>query len=215
MSTEEQVMSDPKPRTAGSAARPGEISIEAAARGLAAATSRPLGLGAWREVSRTGTLAGDPDPDSTAAGFVRRWHQHLAVAMDLPMERLSPGEQRLPELVTAWLDLARRTAAVRQHVAATGGPRAAAETARQRALLAGLLGEDLAALDQPEPARRALELLDRMAAVAAAEDAAGRVLRPARRALLPWAHPEQVRQRRWLACPLSRLVGRMRPAPLA
>lgn len=150
---------------------------------------RPTALGAWREVSRTGTLAGDPDPDSTAAGLVRRWHQHLAVAVDLPLERSEPGEDRLPELVRAWLDLARRTEAVRRHLAATSGPRATAEAERQARLLAGLLAEDLALMGAPAPLRSARDLLAEMAAVAAAEDAAGRVLREARRSLLV-AEPE-------------------------
>lgn len=145
---------------------------------------RPTSLGAWREVSRTGALPGDPDPDSTAAGLVRRWHQHLAVAIDLPMERLEPGADRLPELVRAWLDLARRTESVRRHVALTSGPRAAAEAERQARLLAGLLAEDLALMGAPAPLRSAHDLLVELAAVAAAEDAVGRPLRDARRSLL-------------------------------
>lgn len=148
------------------------------------AVARPLGLGAWREVSRTGALPGDPDPDSTAAGLIRRWYQHLAVAIDVPMERLPPGEDRLPELVRAWLDLARRTEPVRRHVALTSGPRASAEAERQARLLAGLLAEDLALMGAPAPLRSARDLLAELATVAAAEDAAGRVLRDARRSLL-------------------------------
>lgn len=169
-------------------ARPAEPTIAEAARRMAEAP-RLLGLAAWREVARTGALPGDPDPDSTAAGLIRRWHQHLAVAIDLPMERLAAGEERLPELVGAWLDLARRTAAVRAHVAATTGPRARAEAVRQAELLAGLLAEDLAVMGAPEPRRSAHDLLREMAAVAAAEDAAGRVLRDARRALLGGPRP--------------------------
>jgi hypothetical protein len=163
--------------------RPTEISFERAARGLAAA-GRPMPLGAWREVSRTGTIGGDPDPDATAVGLIRRWYQHLAVAIDVPMERLSPGPERLQELQTAWLDLARRTQPVRAHVAATSGARALAESSRQRTLLVGLLAEDLAAVGAVEPQRSAADLLDEVAAVAAAEDAAGRVLRGDRRSLL-------------------------------
>ena len=168
--------------------RPAEPVVHEAARRLAALTSearsRPSALGAWREVMRTGTLVDDPDPDSTAAGLVRRWHQHLAVVIDLPMERWAPGEQRLPELVGEWLDLARRTEPVRAHVAGTAGPRAQAELARQRSLWAGLLAEDLAALGAPEPERSGLDLVEQLEAVAAAEDAAGRVLRDARATLL-------------------------------
>ena len=160
-----------------------EVSYQRAAEGLARA-GRPLPLGAWREVARTGTIAGDPDPDATAVGLVRRWYQHLAVAIDLPLERLAPGPERLQELQTAWLDLARRTAPVRRHLAATSGPRALTETARQRTLLVGLLAEDLAALGAADPQRAAVELLGELAAVAAAEDAAGRVLREVRRSLL-------------------------------
>lgn len=195
--------------------RPAEPSYEQAARRMATA-SRPLGLGAWREVTRTGTLARDPDPDGTAAGLIRRWHQHLAVGIDLPMERHAPGAERLPELVTAWLDLARRTAGVRAHVAATSGPRAIAESARQGALLTGLLAEDLAALGAPEPRRSAADLLQEIAAVAVAEDAAGRVLRNARRTLLGAGDPAAGAPAppfRRLLCRLSdRLTARPRPA---
>ena len=160
-----------------------EISYKRAAQGMADA-GRRLGLGAWLEVSRTGALPGDPDPDGTAAGLVRRWHQHLAVAIDLPMERLAPGPDRLPELITAWLDLARRTERVRTHVAATSGPRATTEAARQRALLAGLLAEDLALMGAPAPLRSALDLVAELAELAALEDAAGRPLPRLRRSLL-------------------------------
>jgi hypothetical protein len=186
-----------------------EISYERAAQGMAQA-SRPLGLGAWREVSRTGTLAGDPDPDSTAAGLVRRWYQHLAVAVDLPMEQRQPGEERLPELVTAWLDLARRTPEVRAHVTVTGGPRTAAESARQRDLLAGLLAEDLALLGAVHPRRAAVDLLTELAEVAAAEDAAGRVLKRARLAVLGGA--PQAPAVPWHERVLERLAGWLHPA---
>jgi hypothetical protein len=185
-------------------ARPADPVVAEAARRLAG-TARPLGLGAWREISRTGALPGDPEPDVTATGLVRRWHQHLAVAIDVPMERLSPGEDRLPALVAAWLDLARRTGNVRRHVAATAGPLARAEALRQRTLLAGLLAEDLAVLGAVDPRRAALDLLGEMEQVAAAEDASGRELRSARRALLPTAEAPRPRMR-------CRLVGRLRPA---
>jgi len=185
-----------------------EISYERAAAGLARA-GRPLGLGAWLEVSRTGTLPGDPDPDSTAAGLVRRWHQHLAVAMDTALERLSPGPDRLPELVLAWLDLARRTANVRAHVAATGGERTTAEQERQTRLLAGLLAEDLALLGAPEPHRSALDLLALLAEVAAAEDEAGRPLKALRRSVL--GEQAQERAVTWR----DRLAGWLHPVPAA
>lgn len=163
--------------------RPAEPSIEEAARRMAAAT-KPMALGAWREVTRTGTLTEDPDPDGTAAGLVRRWHQHLAVVIDLPMERYAPGDERLPALMTEWLDLARRTARVRSHVAAVGRGRTAAEAARQSALLTRLLADDLAVLGAVDPARSAADLVRSLAEVAAAEDAAGRVLPDARAVLL-------------------------------
>lgn len=200
--------------TAGRAAPQAEPTIAEAARRMAGATA-PTALGAWREVARTGRLVGDPDPDRTAAGLVRRWHQHLAVAIDLPMERLAPGEDRLPELIAAWLDLARRTGAVREHILATGGPRTAAETVLQRELLAGLLAEDLAVLGAPLPRRSAMDLLTELASVAAAEDAAGRVLRSARAELIgaTGATPEPVRTR--LERTIDRLVGRLRPASVA
>lgn len=190
------------------APRSEQPSFERAARGLAAA-GRPLGLGAWREVSRTGSLLGDPDPDSTAAGLVRRWHQHLAVAIDLPMERLAPGEERLPALVTAWLDLARRTQRVRAHVATTAGARTAAESARQTALLARLLGEDLALMGVPEPGRSALDLLSEMAAVAAAEDEAGTALPRLRAGLL--GTPDAAARRAWRDR-VARLTCRLHPS---
>lgn len=190
-------------RTPQPAHQPAQPSIAEAARRMADAP-RPLGLGAWREVSRTGALHGDPDPDGTAVGLVRRWHQHLAVAIDLPMERLEPGPDRLPALLAAWLDLARRTEPVRAHVAATGGPRAEAESRRQSALLAGLLAEDLALMGTPEPRRSATDLLGEMAAVAAAEDAAGRELSSARRALLGAPAPVAASWRTRLACLLHR-----------
>lgn len=166
-----------------------EETVVADAARTFAGSARPTALGAWREVSRTGALPGDPDPDSTAAGLIRRWHQHLAVAIDLPMERLEPGEDRLPELVRAWLDLARRTEPVRRHVALTSGPRATAEAERQERLLVGLLAEDLALMGAHAPLRSAHDLLSELAAVAATEDAAGKELRGARRSLLG-AEPE-------------------------
>lgn len=193
------------------AAPPAEPTISEAARRMAEA-GRPLGLGAWREVMRSGALPGDPDPDATAAGLVRRWHQHLAVVIDLPMERWAPGADRLPQLLTEWLDLARRTAPVREHVAAHGGARTQAEQARQRALLARLLAEDLDALGAPSPQRSAADLVQQLEQVAAAEDAAGRPLAEARRTLVgsTGAVPP-ARQRTGL---LDRLVHRLRPAAL-
>ena len=174
--------------------RPAEISYERAAAGMATA-GRRMPLGAWREVSRTGTIAADPDPDTTAVGLIRRWYQHLAVAIDLPLERTVPGSERLTELQTAWLDLARRTAPVRAHLAATSGPRALAEGSRQRTLLAGLLAEDLAVVGAVEPQRAALDLLGELTAVAEAEDAAGRVLRDARRSLVGGQEPRTLLDR--------------------
>lgn len=204
-------LTPPSPRRS---TRPAEPSYERAARRLATA-SRPMALGAWREVTRTGTLADDPDPDSTAAGLIRRWHQHLAVVIDLPIERCAPGAERLPKLVTAWLDLARRTAAVRAHIAVSAGQRAGVENARQSALLADLLAEDLAALGALEPRRSAADLLQEIAAVAAAEDAAGRVLPDARRSLLGAAGPAFAaaapRSRRLLC----RLTAGLRAAPVS
>jgi len=183
---------------------PREEGVVAEAARRMAGAARPLNLGAWRQVARTGALPGDPDPDGTGVGLVRRWHQHLAVAIDLPMERLEPGPDRLPALLTAWLDLARRTEAIRAHVAATGGPRTRAESERQTLLLAGLLAEDLALMGAPEPRRSALDLIGELTAVAAAEDAAGRVLRSARRTLLGTSRREAPSWRDRLACLLHR-----------
>jgi hypothetical protein len=167
---------------------------------------RPLGLGAWREVSATGALAGDTDPDATAAGLVRRWHQHLAVAIDLPVERLSPGEERLHALSAAWLDHARRTARVRGYVERHRGPRSDAETGRQRALLVQLLADDLAALGAAAPVRAAHDVLDDLAAVAAAEDAADAVLPALRAPLIAPPRPPRSALR-------ARLAGLLRPIP--
>jgi hypothetical protein len=191
-----------------------EPTIAEAARRMSGATA-PTALGAWREVARHGTLVGDPDPDRTAAGLVRRWYQHLAVAIDLPMERLAPGEDRLPELLTAWLDLARRTTAVRAHIAATGGPRTATESARQHDLLAGLLAEDLAVLGAPLPRRSAADLLSELAAVAEAEDAAGKVLRSARAQLIGGTGATSEPARTRLDRAVDRLVGWLRPTSMA
>jgi hypothetical protein len=140
-----------------------------------------------------------PDPDSTAAALVRRWHQHFAVAIDGPLERAASGSERLPEIVDAWLDLARRTAPVRAQVARFGGPRTAAEQARQEALLLGLLREDLALIGVPAPHAAATALLAEMTRIVAAEDRAGRPLRAQRVAALraaglgPAAPPARVR----------------------
>ena len=109
-----------------------------------ASPARPITLRAWRDLLEGRPLAADSDPDGTAAALVRRWAQHFAVAIDGPMERAAGGRERLPEIVDAWLDLSRRTAPVRVHLAAVGGPRTAAEQARQDALLIRLLREDLA-----------------------------------------------------------------------
>lgn len=192
-------------------------SIAEAARRMSAVSARPMALGAWREVSRTGTLVGDPDPDSTAAGLVRRWHQHLAVVIDLPMERYAPGEERLPELLGNWLDLARRTTAVRAHIDATAGPRAQAERARQSALLVELLAEDLAALGAPLPRRSAADLLAELVAVVAQEDAAGRALPDVRRTLLGGAGlpPAVLAAPGRLGRALDRLADLLRPARVA
>lgn len=200
-------------QTARRAAPQAEPTIQEAARRMSGAAA-PTALGAWREVARTGTLADDPHPDRTAAGLVRRWHQHLAVAVDLPMERLAPGEERLPELLTAWLDLARRTSAVRAHIARSAGPRTATEQARQHDLLAGLLAEDLAVLGAPLPRRSAVDLLSELAAVAAAEDAAGRALRGARAQLLGGSGVTSETAPRRLDRAVDRLVGWFRPAEL-
>lgn len=182
------------------------VSYELAAQGMAGA-GRRLGLGAWREVQRTGALPGDPEPDRTAAGLVRRWYQHLAVALDTPMERLTPGPERLPALVTAQLDLARRTENVRAHVAQTGGPLAAAEAERQRALLAGLLAQDLALMGAPQALRSARDLLAELDAVTAAEDAAGRPLPRLRRTLVQAEPGQAPRSGRCT----GRLAGWLRP----
>jgi hypothetical protein len=129
------------------------------------------------------------------------------VAIDMPMERTAPGPERLAQLATAWLDVARRTERVRRHVAATSGPRALAEADRQRTLLAGLLAEDLSLMGAPEPRRSAVDLLDGLDEVARAEDAAGRVLPRLRRALLQAEQPRDTRLQRAAA----RLGGRLHP----
>ena len=175
-------------------------------------SGRPLALHLWRDLleGRPVADAVAPDPDGTAAALVRRWAQHFAVAIDGTMERSLSGSERLPEIVSAWLDLARRTAPVRAHIAAVGGPLTAAEQARQEAVLVALLREDLALIGAAAPDPAARGLLRQLALVAAAEDVAGTRL-PAHRtaalraAGLPAAAPSGV-------LPRCRLLRRRRGA---
>jgi hypothetical protein len=123
--------------------------------------------------------------------LVSRWHQRLAVALDTPLERLDPGADRLPEVLTAYLDTQRAT------------------TVRPRAgrLLLTVLEEDLAALGAVDPARSAADLLAECDGVVAVEDAAGRVLPRERAGLLPTGYGsarrywvtrwDTVKPRRW------------------
>ena len=191
-----------------------EPTIEEAARRMAG--SRPLPLGAWREVMATGALAADrrpgADPDASAAALVRRWHQRLAVAVDEPIERGGPGAERLPQLLTAWLDLARKTAPVRGYVRQVAGPRTAAVQDRHEQLLVDLLAEDLALLGAPAPRRSALDLVRELHLVAEEEDGAGRVL-PARRAALLTLAGVPERRRSGSGCPLRLLASRLHLAP--
>jgi hypothetical protein len=122
-----------------------------------------------------------PLPESVR---VSRWHQRLAVALDAPLEQLDPGAERLPAVVTAYLDVQRAT-----DVRPVAGP-----------LLLAVLEEDLAHLGAVAPRRAATDLLAELVAVVALEDAAGRALPEQRAALLP-ATATPVRARRsWRPC---------------
>ena len=169
--------------------------IQDARRTFAQATSGPTPLGAWREVGRTGRLVDDPDPDRTAAGLIRRWHHHLAVVTDEPVERHAPGAARLAGLARAYLDLARRTPGVRAHLARIDGPASRAERARQRAVIVDLLTAVLVVLGHAEPVGDAADLLAALDAVAGQEDLAGRPLRALRRDLIASAPRQLARQR--------------------
>ena len=173
--------------------------VQDARRVFAQATSGPTPLGAWREVGRTGRLADDPDPDRTAAGLTRRWHHHLALVLDEPVERHAPGATRLAGVAQAYLDLARRTPGVRAHLVRVDGPASRAERARQRAAVVDLLAADLMALGHAEPVDAAGDLLESLDAVARQEDLAGRPLRALRRGVLPGS-PASHRPSRRLRC---------------
>ncbi len=179
-----------------------------------AAPSRPErsslpGWRAWRELLRDGALAdADADPDATSAALVRHWHQRFAVAIDGPLEHAATGAERLPQIVHAWLDLARASTRVRAYVERGGGERTAHEQNRQRALLLGLLGEDLALIGAREPEAAARALLLAMQEAAQEEDRAGRVLPAHRGAALLSAGLEVRGERRLLRCRVRRRTSR-------
>lgn len=178
--------------------------MELSALRTATQPDRRGALGAWRDLlegrSVVDARAAGPEADGTAAALVGLWAQHFAVAIDGPMERAGGGSERLPEIVEAWLDLARRTAPVRSHIAATGGPLTAARQARHDALVVSLLREDLALMGADAPDTIARALLKELALVAAAEDRAGTRLPAHRTAALRAAS---------LPAPVpSRLLGR-------
>ena len=163
----------------------------------------------WRELLQTGSTARpDPDPDATSAALVRHWHQRFAVAIDGPLERAATGAERLPQIVHAWLDLARRSAPVRAYVDAFAGDRAAAELTRQSALLLGLLSEDLALIGVRQPEAAAGALLLAMRELAQEEDRAGRVLPARRAAALHAAGVEVTRSRRFRRRGILRCTSR-------
>jgi hypothetical protein len=142
------------------------------------------GLAVWHELLGGGRPDPHVDGDRTSAALVGRWYQHFAVAIDGAVERAASGEERLPELVDAWLDVARRTQPVRAYVARHAGPLTCAEQRRQARLLARLLAENLRLLGADAPERRAFELVRELEVVAGAEDRAGRRLPASRAALL-------------------------------
>lgn len=157
------------------------------------------GWRAWRELLQDGALTGgDHDPDATSAALVRHWHQRFAVAIDGPLEQAATGAQRLPQIVHAWLDLARASTRIRAYVEACAGDRTARERNRQSALLLGVLGEDLALIGVPDPAAAAAALLLAMQEVALEEDRAGRVLPDRRAAALRSAGVEVGTRQRFL-----------------
>lgn len=162
---------------------------------------QPARVAAWRYVDAHGELMpGAYDRPALLADLAAHAHQRLAVALDEALEAHPPGEERLPAILSAWLDLARATPRVRAFLEAEAEGRARVLLDRQRRQVVGLLAEDLAALGLPDPQRSAADLLGEAAAVAALEDAAGRRLRHERAALL--TGPAPVRPRRALRRPV-------------
>lgn len=165
-------------------------------------SEQPTRVAAWRYVDTHGELMpGAYDRPAPVADLAAHAHQRLAVALDEPLEAHAPGAQRLPALLTAWLDLARATPRVRAFLEREADGRARALLDRQRRQVVGLLAEDLAALGSPEPQRSAVDLLGEATAVAALEDAAGRRLRHERAALLAAPGPRTPREPRRMLRP--------------
>ena len=147
----------------------------------------------WRHVQQTGALPDGDDPTAAAADLAAHWAQRLVVALDLALETEPPGQERLGQVLTVWLDLSRSTPDVRRVLA--GQPPAAAVHARTRRTVRQLLTEDLSATGAADPARSAAALLRELDLVVAREDVAGRPLRQQRAALLGSPPPAA---RRWL-----------------
>lgn len=160
-------------------------------------------LAAWEEVERTGDLSVEGARRRQLLGALAgRWHQVLAVEVDLPLDTLPPGGERLEALSLAWLDVARRTAPVRALLRRED----VGTDTRLRSLFVSLLGDDLAALGAPSPLRSAADLLAQLEAVADLEERAGRALRRERRALLRGlGAPERATARRLV--PLRRRLA--------
>lgn len=150
------------------------------------------GLSAWREAQTTGGLREHgPRRAAVVAGLARRWRLELDEQVEAVVVRHAPGGRRLRLLLGTALDRSRATAGVRALLADEGVDLAL------DGLLAGHVAEDLAALGVPSPARSAADLLGELAAVTAAEDAAGRVLRSERRALLAAPAPRRRLRLAW------------------
>lgn len=142
-------------------------------------------VGAWRHVAEHGDYPpAARDRTALLAQLAAHAGQRLIVALDAPLEHEPPGSGRLRQVLTAWLDLARTAPRVHELLErdATGPARALLD--QQRRLVLDLLAEDLGAAGAPDPWRAAAVLLDRTAAVAGREQAAGRPLRRERAALL-------------------------------
>jgi AcrR family transcriptional regulator len=142
-------------------------------------------VAAWRYVDEHGdAMPGAYDRDGLLADLAAHAGQRLVARLDAPLEHEPPGSDRLRQVLTVWLDLARATPRVRAFLEREATGRARAQLEQQRRLVVDLLAEDLAALEAPDPRRSAVDLLREADAVAALEDAAARPLRRERAALL-------------------------------
>lgn len=142
----------------------------------------PGRVAVWRHACEHGRLLPDADQEWQLTQLAAHGGQRTVVALDQSLDR-APGAQRLEEVVDVLLDLALGTSGARTLLSTATG-RARVLLDQQQALLVRMLGEDLAALGVPEPARAAVDLLGRIGDLVVLEDAAGRPLRRRRAALV-------------------------------